>query len=388
MWRRWVLRGIAGIRVFIHRSALGAEARSTVASPQETRRLLQEMLGGEVVVPAAPIVVEMLEACGHARADLQRLLPHQLLALLWIAVDEDAIVLLTAEERRRGGGGGPGPEPPPPEPPPPPRPSEDHWVEFRFRDAGGRPIAGARYKVDLPDGSDKMGKLDSGGGVRKESQPRGSARLELSDVDEARWSAEEIDAHLPVKLSVEASGFDPGEEITFEIFRLFRERPDQVVATLTGELDAAGHAEVTWKPESIEDADDQFLFKAAGGGAWRKSAPLTVHQDASDAEWSSALASEGDGVTLRARLRGVKDGQRAAIVVWEKRWRGGDDPEAARIDATVAGGLAQATWTVPAPAAPPRLGESSRRDLYFTVEAGDIHTTSGLLVVQPREGQS
>ncbi len=260
-----------------------------------------------------------------------------------------------------------------------------HWAEFRFRDGGGRAIGGAQYKITLPNGSEVKGKLDSQGSARHEQLPPGGSDLELAEIDEARWSVDEIDAHQPADLSIATSGLDGGEAVKFEVFRLYRERSGEAVATIQAQLDGGGSAKASWTPSSIESPNGQFLFKASVGGAWRKSAPMTVRQGVTSIDWSGGQAHDGEQVTLRAQLQGVRDGERATIKIVQKHWRGAQDADAQQLSASVSGGAIQAQWTVPAPAAPPPRGDSGRRDYYFTVEAGGLHFTSGLMAVFPRE---
>jgi len=256
-----------------------------------------------------------------------------------------------------------------------------HWVEFQFRDFGGRPVAGTAFRMILPDRSDTKGKLDGQGRVRYDDQPGGSATIELADIDEARWGRDEIDAHDTVELSTAASGVDEGEPVTFEIFRRYRERAEDVVATLRATLNGSGRAVSRWTPDRAKAPDDQYIFKVTAAGAWRKSEPLTVHRRPVSAEWWPDVATEGDEVTLRAGLRGLRDGEAAVVIVFAKDWRSGEDAEVQRFEVEVSGGGVEATWTVPAAEGLPVQGDTGRREMYFTVEAGGTHYTSGLLVV-------
>jgi hypothetical protein len=258
-----------------------------------------------------------------------------------------------------------------------------HWVEFHFRDAGARPIEGAHYTIALPSGTDKTGALDGQGKTRHEGQPAGSALLVLADVEEARWGASETDADDHVELVVDTAGIDAGQAVKFEIFRLYRERPGEVVAKLDGTIDDSGQARASWQPSSIQDADDWYVFKATVAGVWRKSAPLSVVHEVASATWSSAVATTGDSVSLRANVRGVPDGESAVFTVFQKFWHGTQDPNIAEIQSTVSDGVAEAAWTVPEPAESPARGDDGRRYLFFVAEAGGVFATSDLLTVEP-----
>jgi len=256
-----------------------------------------------------------------------------------------------------------------------------HWVEFQFRDFGGRPLVGAAFRMILPDRSDTKGKLDGQGRVRHEDQPGGSATIELADVDDARWGRQEIDAHDTVELSATASGIDEGEPVTFEIFRRYRERTEDSVATLRATLNGSGRAVSRWTPDRAKAPDDQYLFKVTMASVWRKSEAMTVRRRPVSAAWWPDVAGEGDEVTLRAGLRGLRDGEAAIVTIFTKDWRSGEDAEVQRFELEVSNGAVEASWTVPASTAPSVQGDSGRREMYFTVEAGGMQYTSGLLVV-------
>ncbi|HEY7954598.1 MAG TPA: HEAT repeat domain-containing protein, partial [Polyangia bacterium] len=55
------------------------------------------------------------------------------------------------------------------------------FVAIHVVDFDGAPLAGARYRLTLPDGSIKLGATDGRGDVREESAPRGGCALELLD---------------------------------------------------------------------------------------------------------------------------------------------------------------------------------------------------------------
>ena len=267
-------------------------------------------------------------------------------------------------------------------------PTDDHWVDFRFKDAAGRPL-NAEYRLALPNGQDQKGFLGGSGKVHADGQPSGSANIELVDLEQAGWSTDEIGAHEPVELRVQASrGFAPGETVKVEIFRLYRERDDDAVARLEAKLDAARQATLNWSAASLDSPDDSFVFKASIRKTWRKSAPLAVRHRATAAEWSVPQAREGDTLTLRAALSGVADGASATLGIFEKQWRSGASTQVDTLTASVNAGAVETTWAVPAAATPPGRGSSGRRDFHYTVEAAGLHCTSTHVVVLPAVQES
>lgn len=110
---------------------------------------------------------------------------------------------------------------------------------------------------------------------------------------------------------------------------------------------------------------------------------MTVVRRADLCCFAPRQAAEGDAVTLRAELRGVRDGAQATLKIFEKRWRAAADTHLTDLNATVSGGAVEARWTVPAPATAPARGDSGRREFYFIVQAGALLCTSSLLAVTP-----
>jgi hypothetical protein len=60
---------------------------------------------------------------------------------------------------------------------------EKTWVAFEVLDEKGKPLAGARYRLTLPDGSSREGRLDSRGATRVEGITEGQCVLSLPDLE-------------------------------------------------------------------------------------------------------------------------------------------------------------------------------------------------------------
>lgn len=67
--------------------------------------------------------------------------------------------------------------------PPPPT----AWVEIELLDADRRPLAGAAYRLVLPDGEVREGKLGPDGRSREESKQPGACKLSFPDLDANDW---------------------------------------------------------------------------------------------------------------------------------------------------------------------------------------------------------
>lgn len=73
---------------------------------------------------------------------------------------------------------------------PPEEQPEEKWLELELVDDGDppQPVAGARYVVELKDGSVIEGKLDDSGKARVEGIKKGdTAKISFPDVDAADW---------------------------------------------------------------------------------------------------------------------------------------------------------------------------------------------------------
>lgn len=66
---------------------------------------------------------------------------------------------------------------------PPAEPEPRHWLEIELLDDDGKPIAGERYFVELPDGSKLSGRTDSQGRARAEDVDPGTAKVSFPDLD-------------------------------------------------------------------------------------------------------------------------------------------------------------------------------------------------------------
>lgn len=64
---------------------------------------------------------------------------------------------------------------------------ETTWIEIELVDPNGKPAANERYKLTLPDGSVKWGRLDNEGKARVERLQPGNCQVTFPDRDEQVW---------------------------------------------------------------------------------------------------------------------------------------------------------------------------------------------------------
>jgi hypothetical protein len=62
-----------------------------------------------------------------------------------------------------------------------------HWIEIELVGEDDKPIPNEKYKVKLPDGSEKEGKLDENGWARVEIAAKGDCEVTFPEMDEEAW---------------------------------------------------------------------------------------------------------------------------------------------------------------------------------------------------------
>ncbi len=65
---------------------------------------------------------------------------------------------------------------------------ESHWIAIKLEDHEGRPAMQARYKVKLPDGSERSGSLDKEGKALLKPIPAGQCEISFPDIHQDEWS--------------------------------------------------------------------------------------------------------------------------------------------------------------------------------------------------------
>lgn len=62
-----------------------------------------------------------------------------------------------------------------------------HWIEIELVGEDDKPIPNEKYKVKLPDGTEKEGTLDQNGWARVESDPKGDCEITFPEMDKEAW---------------------------------------------------------------------------------------------------------------------------------------------------------------------------------------------------------
>src|SRR5688572_18564227 len=61
------------------------------------------------------------------------------------------------------------------------------WIEIRLVDMEGNPVANEPYRIKLPDGGVRQGKLDSNGRAREEGIRPGTCQVCFPELDQDAW---------------------------------------------------------------------------------------------------------------------------------------------------------------------------------------------------------
>jgi hypothetical protein len=70
---------------------------------------------------------------------------------------------------------------------PAPRPEPRAWIELSLRDQDGEPVGYQRYRLELPDGSVREGRLDPMGFARVDGIDPGTCKISFPDIHDDEW---------------------------------------------------------------------------------------------------------------------------------------------------------------------------------------------------------
>ncbi len=187
--QRWRIPGRFSDYVIL-RDASTADLRTGQQVPQA---FLTTLLEGWLTSGAARTLHEIYESLGghlplgltvHERARYDQQLQERLReAFLWgklVALEfkhplPQAWPVAPAKAR---------PKPPPPEPEPEP---ERTFIVIKLVDDDGKPMAGARYRVEMPDGAIREGRLNSSGEARENHIVPGECKVTFPDLEDSAW---------------------------------------------------------------------------------------------------------------------------------------------------------------------------------------------------------
>lgn len=135
----------------------------------------------------ASVIEDMLRntPLGSGQISLRSRGPTELRERLANAFRLGELVVLHHERARLLGGSNETPK----TDPAPPRPQrEKTWIEVQLVNKKGQPVAGARYRLKITDGSIREGKLDERGSVRVPGIDPGMCEITFLDFDAKEWT--------------------------------------------------------------------------------------------------------------------------------------------------------------------------------------------------------
>ena len=148
-----------------------------------------------------------------------------------------------------------------------------HWVEFVVTDQNNQPISGIDYVLTLVGAGPEKGTLGADGTVHKTGVKKGSHKLELKTITNARWEKDELKIGAAVKLLASVTGFPEHHAGKFHIYDATNLSGGSLVGPVVGQVKAGvGSAlalEAVWTPKENELAagkSGRLAFTAALDG--------------------------------------------------------------------------------------------------------------------------
>lgn len=130
---------------------------------------------------------------------------------------------------------------------------ENHYLDVRFVDKGGKPITGVKYTVKGPAIDKSEGVVT--GKIKKSGLKEGNYEVALKIVTNAAWSKKDARVGDTVKLKAEVSGFQSGTPAEFRIYEKDVSSADDLIDTIKVET-SGENVETEWEYRYVEDTDD------------------------------------------------------------------------------------------------------------------------------------
>jgi uncharacterized Zn-binding protein involved in type VI secretion len=140
---------------------------------------------------------------------------------------------------------------------------ENHYLDVKFVDKGGKPITGVDYSVKTPDNKESGGTVT--GQVKKTGLPQGNCDIALKAITKTEWSPKRARDGEKVKMIAETAGFDPGTKAIIEVWERDLNRADKKVVTAENLAVKNDRVEGEWNYVWVEEeANPQAPKKPAG----------------------------------------------------------------------------------------------------------------------------
>lgn len=181
----WILRGLGGEPLLVQTFDAPRDPAWEVLDPMFVlgylERWLEDPASRALLLDIHATLFGALDATTWALGEERRWLRPE----LRLAFERlDLIVLI---ERGLSSGPPRRPTPIPPSPKPGPPQKEKTFIEIVLLDQDGKPVAGERFVITLPDGAKVNGNLDAKGFKRVDGIDPGTCDVEFPDIDGREW---------------------------------------------------------------------------------------------------------------------------------------------------------------------------------------------------------
>lgn len=140
--------------------------------------------------------------------------------------------------------------------------TENHYLDVKFVDKGGKPITGVAYKIKAPDDQTDHGNLY--GKVKKTGVEPGDYDIELKGIIKAEWSKKQARDGETVKMLVETAGIEDGAKATFVIWERDANKADQRIATVKDVEVKGNKVEADWQYVYVDEDEEEQPSQQAG----------------------------------------------------------------------------------------------------------------------------
>jgi len=129
--------------------------------------------------------------------------------------------------------------------------SDDHYLDVKFVDKGGRPIVGPGYHLEGPGDLAMDGSLR--GRISQAGLQSGDVTIELKVITEAKWSQPSARDGETIQIKVSLDGIEDGTPAKIEIHERNLNTPDNLLQIIEDAEVSGGAIEVDWAYEYVDE---------------------------------------------------------------------------------------------------------------------------------------
>lgn len=155
--------------------------------------------------------------------------------------------------------------------------TEDHYLDVKFVDKGGKPIMGVDYKIKSPDQQTDQGTVF--GKVKKTGVKPGDYEIELKAITKAEWSKKQARDGETVKMLVETAGVESGTRASLQIWERNINEADKKIADIDDVEVTNGKIETEWRYVYVDEDEEKEPLQAGRQKYYAPSYYFTVSID-------------------------------------------------------------------------------------------------------------